>query len=542
MRSEFTTLIPLDVCNKYGFDPEPLPASSPSKFGFDIELHSHGKWHNRLKVYNPGIGNLYLDWREPFNSHPLIEYSVRLFIIEELRLKTSLHGFRNFCELMRTLNIDIKLTEKATTALLSDWFEDQARKSFEGNEPLYSCIRNYVHFCVEEEYWAFNEEMVWRLTSARHPKRKARSKSFLSAMLDPFNGPYNQQEIMAISHAISSETVSTEDRILVLLCRDLGPRPIQLALLQEEDFISDIRGNLLRVPRVKGFKRSALRRTRNNYTERAISDELASEIKAHIEKNKATFNQLDYEMAEICKANHTLFVPPPRPLFPRKAPSSVMFDLYKNPHLRKYTYHRINSNISSSIRELTYRLNIMTSSKSGEEILQIGAYRFRRTKATSMVLQGYTPEDVAFALDQSSLSSVKHYFRFSRDLIDFVNLATGSSAEIKLMVSGWNGRFAPKREPGPQEIRLTQIDSLGLCSSLSPCEFHPTVTCYACTKFRPYRDANHGKALSNIIMIKDSISENSSGPLKSQLDLAIMMARECIKVLGENDEQPSSSI
>lgn len=535
-------LIPLDVCNKYGFDPDPLPAYSPSKFGFNIELHSHGKWHDRLKIYNPGIGNLYLDWIDPFNSHPLIEYSVRLFIIEELRLKTSLHGFRDFCELIRTLSIDTKLTERDTTALLSDWFEDHAKKSFEKNEPLYSCIRNYIHFCVEEEFWAFKEELIWRLTSARLPKRKARSKAFRSAMLDPLNGPYNQQEIMAISHAILSETVSTEDRVLVLLCRDLGPRPIQLALLQEEDFISDIRGNLLRVPRVKGFKRSALRRTKNNYTERAISDDLANEIKAHIKNNKAIFNQLDYEMAEICKANHTYFSLPPRPLFPRKVLSSSMFDLYKNPHSRKYTYHRLNSNISSSIREITYRLNITTSSKLGEETLQIGAYRFRRTKATSMVLQGYTPEDVAFALDQSSISSVKHYFRFSRDLIDFVNLAAGSSAEIRLMVSGWNGRVASKREPGPKEIRLTKIDSLGLCSSLSPCEFHPTVTCYACTKFRPYRDANHSKALLNIIEIKDSISENSSGPLNSQLDLAIAMARECIKVLGENDEQPSNAI
>lgn len=542
MASELITLIPLDVCNKYGFDPEPLPASSPSKFGFKIELHSQGKLCDRLEIYNPGVGNLYLDWNEPFNPHPLIEHSVRLFIIEELRLKTSLHGLRTFSELIKTLNIQINLSERTTTALLLDWFEEQARKSFEENEALYSCIRNYVHFCVEEEYWAFSEAMIWRLASLRLHKRKSRSKAFHSAMLDPFNGPYNQQEIMAISHAISSKTVSTEDRVLVLLCRDLGIRPIQLALLQEEDFISDIRGNFLRVPRVKGFKRSALRRTRNNYTERTISDELASELMAHIENNAAIFHQLDNEIAETCRANSSVFSPPPRPLFPRKSPSPVMFDLYRKPHLRKYTYHRINTSISSAIKEITHKLKIVTSTKTGDEILQIGAYRFRRTKATSMVLQGYSPEDVAFALDHSSLSSVKHYFRFSRDLIDFVNLATGSSAEISLMVSSWNGRFASKREFAAQEIRLTQIDSLGLCSSLSPCEFHPTVTCYACTKFRPYRDANHDKALLNIINIKEAISETSSGPLKHQLDLAIAMARECIKALKEENEQPSNSL
>ncbi|WP_083491693.1 site-specific integrase [Pseudomonas taeanensis] len=538
MNDKWLPLISPELFDDYKLEPQLVPQTITSKYGTTIELHNGEKWSDKLSIYDPGHGNRYLNWGNHFNEHPMIELSVRSFILDEVKVKTNMHGLGLFITLISKLDISLKLSERAASKTLTLWLELEARKSAEENEALHSCILNFTNFCVEEELWGFSEHTLWRITSTIYPKRNNRSKIFHSTMLDPFYGPYNQQEILTITQAIFEDEVSLEDRVLILLCRDLALRPIQLALLREEDFISDIRGNYLKAPRVKGFKRSGLRRAKNNYTERSLSDELAREIKALIENNKTTFERLDEKLLEACDTDGREFIPPARPIFPKQDLTQLSHLLYKRSDLHNYTYHRINSSISSSIQNLTNILNIPVLSRTGESgLLRIGAYRFRRTKATSMVLQGYSPEDVAYALDHTSISSVKHYFKFSRDLIDFVNLATGSSTEIRMMVSAWHGRFAEEKSPDQNDIRLTEIDSLGLCEKQSPCEAHPTVTCYACPKFRPYKNANHHKALSNIIKISDSISENSSGPLKDQLRLAISMARGCIAAQGEANEQ-----
>ncbi len=529
MTIEGSFTIPFELCSQYGFDTEPLPDFIPSKFGTEIILRKGGQWVSELRLYNPGVGTTKLKWGQAFNNHPLIEYSVRQFLIEELKLKCTFHGYRLFADLIGNLSLNISLNETKTEAFVSNWIIEKAIESFELNQALYSCIVNYANFCVEEEYWGFSERLLWQLSATRLPKRLSKSKKFLDSMLDPVQGPYNQQEIVAITNALAKENITIKDRALILLCRDLAPRPIQLALLQETDFISDIRGDYLRVPRVKGFKRSALRRTKNNHTERPLTEEIASDLKSLIASNQAVFELLDAYLEEYCRIHKIPFIAPPRPLFPRIACSEGMIALYLDGKSRAYTYHSITSKVSKHIRNLSQNLQVSRPGNTETDFLEIGSYRFRRTKATSMAIQGYTPEDVAYALDHSSISSVKHYFRFSRDLIDFVNLAASSSIEMNQMVSAWTGRFAEAREPGAKEIRLNQIDSLGICLNTEICEFHPTVTCYACPKFRAYKDANHRNALINIITVKDALETDSSGPVKGQLDVAIAMARECIK-------------
>src|SRR5205085_4603184 len=106
--------------------------------------------------------------------------------------------------------------------------------------------------------------------------------------------------------------------------------------------------------------------------------------------------------------------------------------------------------------------------------MSISAYRFRRTKGTSMVLCGHSPEEVAEALDHQSTSAVRHYFNFNRDLIDFVNSAHSASEEITEAVAFWSGRLAsPEAKLAAQDSRVAH---LGICKLGAPCPHHPTVT------------------------------------------------------------------
>lgn len=521
--------------DRYGMEATGYPQRVISKFGGSVELYNSNGWLPEIVVYVPGIGNDRLRWGDQINDHPVIEHSAREYLIECIRTRSQLRVPEMFANEIGRLQIRLSDKEKEANQKIRDWIVGEVERTRDECEPLYSCIKQYVEFCVECEVWGFDESLIWMLEHREQWGKSGRAnRSYRSGMLDPDQGPYNQEEIQEISSALQeSDRISAAERALLLLCRDFGIRPIQIALLREDDFISDDRGIRLRIPRVKGMIRSGLRRMGGNFTERPVADELASALENLLGENEGRINRLDLSLQNRCRKEDRTFRKPPSPLFPREVLTDVAWGIYSQKQLWDYAYHRTNGNICRAIRDISGRLGVVCRrSHEPGALLQIGAYRFRRTKATSMVLQGYSPEDVAYALDHDSLSSIKHYFRFSRDLIDYVNLAAAGSAEISQLVSYWKGKFVEDSQPELRHVRVSRVGSLGLCLKDSICEHHPAVSCYSCPSFRPYRDANHAEALESIVKIRDEVADLSSGPVKQQLDLAIEMARQCISAQG----------
>lgn len=161
-------------------------------------------------------------------------------------------------------------------------------------------------------------------------------------------------------------------------------------------------------------------------------------------------------------------------------------------------------------------------------LLKIGCYRFRYTLGTRMVLEGKTPEELAIALDHGSTDSVQHYFRYNRDLIDFIDDTFDSSIVLENAVMRWKGFLIDENDSsvGGKLIRTSSIASLGKCLKQTSCEFHPTVSCYGCGKFRPFKNADHQAQLKVIEAEREFVQQHSSGPVKHQLNEALQGAIE----------------
>ncbi|MBB6155149.1 hypothetical protein HDC30_002372 [Pseudomonas sp. JAI115] len=147
-----------------------------------------------------------------------------------------------------------------------------------------------------------------------------------------------------------------------------------------------------------------------------------------------------------------------------------------------------------------------------------------------MVLSGASPDEVAEALDHINLNSIKHYFRYNLELQEFINTTHMASPEINSAVQMWNGKFTDKTT---DRSALTSISSLGLCSLTEPCPFHPTVTCYACPKFRPGRHADHEAALADITKFQQMLGNTSTGAMAQQVEAAIHGAQAVIIAVKE---------
>jgi hypothetical protein len=69
-------------------------------------------------------------------------------------------------------------------------------------------------------------------------------------------------------------------------------------------------------------------------------------------------------------------------------------------------------------------------------------------------------------------------------------------------------------------VRGKDLINLGKCMKKGRCEWHPSVSCYGCGKFRPFKNANHAAQLEVIEAERDFVQRHSSGPVQHQLDEA----------------------
>ena len=144
-----------------------------------------------------------------------------------------------------------------------------------------------------------------------------------------------------------------------------------------------------------------------------------------------------------------------------------------------------------------------------------------------MVLNGFSPDEVAEALDHESTSTIGHYFKFNRDLIDFVNAAHSTSDEIKAAVEMWSGRLAARKKTDAK----ISVGDLGVCTLGSVCPHHPMVSCYSCSQFQPYVEADHLSARNAIDRFRKQVGEAATGPVKRQLDDAFHGASAVIEAV-----------
>lgn len=378
------------------------------------------------------------------------------------------------------------------------------------DQRVWLAIRQFANYAIENSYWGFDETVIFKLDEVVIPNSGSKQRV---SLLDNENGPFTRSEIAQISTAIQNGRLSLKHKVMIRLAMKFGLRPIQMALLREEDvyYDSKIFAWFINIPRVKG-KVAQLRRNENNFLLRQLPQELADDIQALIK------SESDRSLCDVDGIRR------PRPLFKRSAANEHYLNDKK---LVDYAWHQNSHSISTAFSQaIQSSLGLKSAYIKDEDgnplPLKISAYRFRYTLGTRMVLEGKTPEEVAIALDHSSIASVDHYFRYNRDLIDFIDDTFESSKVLSNSVARWEGYIIDDNDNTVKGtvIRGKDLVNLGKCLKQSRCDWHPSVSCYGCGQFRPFKNANHESQLKAIEAERDFVRNNSSGPVQHQLDEA----------------------
>lgn len=528
---------------EYGVDIEFFPHEINSKYKQKLLIRDvNGKWLEEIRIIIPGVGNRYIRWPQNVSSHPVIEYAIRQWTIEKISRTSSIRSIQSVINLIPELKLSAEIKEVTATEEIYKWAENimiNARERKKQNE--YSGLASFLHWCVEEYMWAFDDKLLNLMNEI--PIGVVYSGERVS-LRDRINGPYTSLEVQNINDAINRSNVPLRSKVALMLCREYGLRPIQIALLREEDVFEDIGGYVIKIPSVKGLYRSSLRRKNGNFKAWEVTEDVYYSIKQLIEENKKYIDDLNLFSEQWFKDNDTQETAIPRPLFPRRIYTgqwgTYQTQLYlENPEIREYAFHVAAGTINKILSEMTLMLKIPScKSLENEKVkhLKILAYRFRYSLGTRMVLDGRTPAEVAEALDHSNLDSVKHYFKFNADVYEYVSEAHLLSVNIQEAAARFSGRFRISEKNDRDVIHAVDLDArkvsnIGLCDKKTYCEFNPVINCYSCHNFQPYIDGDHESAKKIIIKERDRLVNHSSGPIKAGLDGAMRGVCEVIEVI-----------
>jgi integrase len=503
-----------DVVDELNGDYDPFPAEIETFHGQRISLRdTNGYIVSQHRVINIGKDEKIYKISDSYTRYPYLNFiAVHCWLDTAIsRSPASLNhislGFNPLSE--------ITLGEKAFSSESAFSKEIAAQLSAlilsnQGDQRVWISIRQFANYAINNGFWGFNETVIFKLDEVIIPNSGSKQRV---SLLDHENGPFTRSEVAQISVALQEGKLPLQYKVLVRLAMKFGLRPIQMALLREEDIFYDekLLAWFINIPRVKG-RVAQLRRNPNNFILRELPTELADDIQSLI-KSEANRSLCDLDGIRR-----------PRPLLKRR---KINQHYLNDKKLAEYAWHRSSASISGAFNQsISQLINLKSAYLKDEDgnplPLKITAYRFRYTLGTRMVLEGKTPEEVAIALDHSTTASVQHYFKYNRDLIDFIDDSFESSKVMDNAVARWQGYVIDEDDNtvAGTLVRGKDLLNLGKCMKKGRCEWHPSVSCYGCGKFRPFKNANHAAQLEIIKAEREFVQRNSSGPVQHQLDEA----------------------
>lgn len=515
-----------------GIEADAFPFTVQSTFGQTIKIRDDTAWFEKLTIEKIGCAAMNITWRDPLHENLLVEWLLREWFIDRIQTHIDLRPLIVTQRILAPHQFQGVDAETIGDRLSSYIVRECIRLNASSRNDDVVALRVFYRWCLDEYVSGFTEYNYFELTQF---SAKKFNNKYLVTMRDDDLGPFTRVQLAHIEMQIStSELVTHAQRTLFLLCRDWGIRPIQLALMQVTDFGIDENGPFIMVPSVKGIRRSRLRRHPSNLVKRYICNDTAKAIEHQCSLAEHQCNAASGEIERLC-VKHGIRIPElPIPLFPSAyRTENRLLRFLSNPRLAPFTLHQDNHKLSYGLTSLTWLLKLHDPHRSASQtapFMRISAYRLRRTKATSMVLSGASPDEVAEALDHANLNSIKHYFRYNLELQEFINTTHMASPEITSAIEMWSGKIM---EGNINKSALATISNLGNCSSIEPCPFHPTVTCYACSKFRPSRNADHEAALADITRFQKMLGRTSTGAMAQQVEAAIHGAKAVIIAVKE---------
>ena len=484
-------------------------------------------------------GKQTIRWGQRIHPHPIIEWATRKFVLQKLQRVIAINPVQALLDAIPSLSLPETGGAIEFENAILKWIRVKVSEARASRRPeLQEGVIAWATMCVDLELYGFGERLLVLLEDRTSTQRGRRDRV---TMFDEFEGPYTPEELGRIDDALrNAPEVTSTHRALIGLCRDWGLRPIQIALLTADDVGADHGGPYVQVTSVKGKIRSRMRRNPGNFRKRYVTDatylSLLEVIKHSRSKVSYWMDCIEREMnVTLDRALIHL------PIFPMRRGAARLVTYLQDPSLYPYLMHSDSTHISRAIVDLSDILGVVVSSSSetcGLGVLALSASRFRATKGTSLALQGHDMAEVVEALDHHSATSVKHYFKMSRALEAKINSAANNSPEIVEAVATWEGRLINRRAASDLLGRGGRpVSNLGVCTKSDDCTYWPTRSCYGCSLFRPYREANHALALSHLEEDREMIKNQSTGSAASLLDHAIRGAQLIVLAIAEGNVQ-----
>ena len=354
-------------------------------------------------------------------------------------------------------------------------------------------VRQWYSFGADHGFKNFSPEVAFAIDQIRIGGNE-KGNAVLS--MDPETGPLTDLEVSGLLNALRA--IETSDRFplqwkaALWLSIALGPNPMQMALLREEDLkvFGDDDGNTyfqIDVPRHKKGDVGV----RDSFRRRALNAEIGQILLDLIERNKA--ERLDWPDGAPDGI---------RPLFHRQRPRPSI----KYGPMAEYAMHLSSAEFSDLVKYGAICLRVVSHRTNAP--LKVNSRRLRYTFATRLVREGVSKREIADLLDHSDLQSVQVYFDLKSDIVEKLDkamaLALGPIAQA----------FMGKVVRGPEEATRgsdpaskvavfdaenAAIKEVGSCGSFSFCRLAAPVACYTCKSFQPWMDGPHDILLDDLL-------------------------------------------
>lgn len=366
--------------------------------------------------------------------------------------------------------------------------------------------------------------------------RKKRSNNDPVLSLDPEKGPFTQTEQNALHQWLHEQfchrNLDPEHYLYVRLAMIYGQRSTQLREIVFDDFIKCDQGYKIRIHWAKQ-RHEDVAGFRSKSETFNLDKDLYEVVKAYQAIVLARLKQEYAGRANWNKAIRHV------PLFRRKLNGQgstwldgkvpVLLDDHDHIALEKMPQSKFHAPVRciKSWMECMERMPGFPISPRTHRPLKITrGHRFRYTLGTDLSNAGLDEWSMARALMHSNTLSVRKYRQVSAELMALID--EKMSDHLALVVNAFAGSIVKDRTSAKNGDQVNrQIEDLAVCGSEALCRLDAPFSCYACSKFQPLLDADHGAVLDRMERRRELTiaSDKTTGVL---WDRAILACRQVI--------------
>jgi integrase len=420
-------------------------------------------------------------------------------------------------------------TPPSLNGLNFSWLEGILTKlRTSGEDWKFGHMRRWYRWCSQQQIPGFDPEVAERLFRLKVPTNPT---GHAVMTRDPERGPLTNHEHWLVRRAVKEGKGSLSDRVSIMCLLELGSRPAQVVLLDEQDF-KVLEGKdgtkyySVDVPRLKQGTVGKLERKR-----RRISADLGRAIEQLIDENHRLYGDWGPEMPLLLSWTDN----------PAEDVQVEEYTQDGGKHMRRMT----RLVFTYRVRQYAHKAEII-SPRTGD-ILRLFPYRLRYTFGTRHAEQGTPGAVLSELLDHSNIQSARVYTRSTSNLVDHLNIALGKNEQYTSIIGRFLGEISSSTENiGSHTIingttpTLKNLGGIGACGADFLCKLMPPLSCYICPKFQAWSDGPHEKMLRELeIYVVDLMQRtgNRSDRIPYQLSEVITAIRSLLLKLEERSKR-----